>query len=86
MNINIKQNKKPTLLLPKFNVDGILNKKLNEYSISSLMNKSNFTLFLGKPGSGKTSLMTSFLKTPSFILPSIYRYLLVYAFLFLQFY
>ena len=29
------------------------------------MNKSNFTLFLGKAGSGKSSLLISFLQTPS---------------------
>jgi DNA replication protein DnaC len=63
MNINIKQNKKPKLCMPSFNVDNELSSKLNKYEITKLMNKSNFTLFLGKAGSGKTSLMTSFLKT-----------------------
>ena len=64
MNINIKQNKKPKLCMPSFNVDNELSSKLNEYEITKLMNKSNFTLFLGKSCSGKTSLMTSFLKSP----------------------
>ena len=64
MNINIKQNKKPKLCMPSFNVDNELSSKLNEYEITKLMNKSNFTLFLGRAGSGKTSLMTSFLKSP----------------------
>ena len=59
MNINIKQNKKPKLCMPSFNVDNELSSKLNEYEITKLMNKSNFTLFLGVAGSGKTSLMTS---------------------------
>jgi hypothetical protein len=60
MNINIKQNKKPKLCMPSFNVDNELSSKLNKYEITKLMNKSNFTLFLGKAGSGKTSMMTSF--------------------------
>jgi len=67
MNINIKQNKKPNLSMPSFNVDNELSSKLNEYEISKLMNKSNFTLFLGKTGSGKTSLMTSFFKNKAII-------------------
>ena len=61
--ITIQQNKAPTLKMSKFTVDNALDKKLNEYEITSLMNKSNFTLFLGRAGSGKTSLMSSFLKT-----------------------
>jgi hypothetical protein len=63
MSISIKKNKEPKLSMPTFTIDTILDKKLNQYSITSLMNKSNFTLFLGRAGSGKTSLMTSFLKT-----------------------
>jgi len=63
--MNIIKNKEPKLLMPSFSVDTQLSKKLNEYDITRLMNKSNFSLFLGKAGSGKTSLMTSFLKTPA---------------------
>jgi hypothetical protein len=65
MSISILKNKIPVLKLPKFLVDNELDSKLNEYQITSLMNKSNFTLFLGKPGSGKSSLLISFLQTPS---------------------
>lgn len=64
MNIHIKKNPVPNLKKPKFNVDGVLHNKLNEYDITKLMNKSNFTLFLGRAGSGKSSLLISFLKTP----------------------
>ena len=63
--MNIIKNKEPKLLMPSFSVDTELSKKLNEYDITRLMNKSNFSLFLGKAGSDKTSLMTSFLKTPT---------------------
>jgi hypothetical protein len=58
--VSIKKNKQPKLSMPSFTIDTILDKKLNQYDIMSLMNKSNFTLFLG---SGKTSLMTSYSKT-----------------------
>ena len=61
--ISIKTNEAPILDLPEFSVDKQLHKKLNEYDITHLMNKSNFTLFLGKAGSGKSSLLISFLKT-----------------------
>jgi hypothetical protein len=63
MSVLIKENKQPKLSMPSFTIDTILDKILNQYDITSLMNKSNFTLFLGRAGSGKTSLMTSFLKT-----------------------
>jgi hypothetical protein len=63
--ISIISNKIPTLKMPKFSVDTELDSKLNDYEITSLMNKSNFTLFLGKAGSGKSSLLISFLQTPS---------------------
>jgi len=63
MSITIKTNKIPNLKKPSFNVDGKLDLKLDNYEITSLMNKSNFTVFLGKPGSGKSSLLISFLKT-----------------------
>jgi hypothetical protein len=63
MSINIIKNKKPELKMPKFNVDGILSNQLNDYPLTSLLNKSNFTLFLGKAGQGKSSLAISLLKT-----------------------
>jgi DNA replication protein DnaC len=61
--ITIKKGKQPKLKMPDFNVDGKLAEKLDEYEITKLMNKSNFTLFLGRAGSGKTSLMVSLLNT-----------------------
>lgn len=63
MNFKIKQNKYPNLKMPSFSVDDELSKKLNDFEITKLMNKSNFSLFLGRAGSGKTSLLCSFLKT-----------------------
>ena len=46
--MKLQRNKQPKLNLPTFTVDGESSKKLNEYEITKLMNKSNVTLFLGK--------------------------------------
>ena len=61
--MKLQRNKQPTLNLPTFTVHSELSKNLNEYDITKLMNKSNVTLFVGKGGSDKTSLMTAFLNT-----------------------
>jgi hypothetical protein len=61
--ITIKHNPVPKLTIPQFSVDNELDAKLNQYPITELMNKSNFTVFLGKAGSGKSSLLISFLKS-----------------------
>ena len=63
--MNIIKNPIPKLKMPTFSVDTKLDKKLDDYEITSLMNKSNYSLFLGKAGSGKTSLLISLLNTPS---------------------
>lgn len=63
--ISIIHNEAPELKRPKFLVDGKLDDKLDDYEITKLMNKSNFTLFLGKAGSGKTSMIVSLLNTKS---------------------
>ncbi len=64
-NIEIIHNKEPKLKRPEFSVDGKLDERLDDYEITKLMNKSNFTLFLGKAGSGKTSFIVSLLNTPN---------------------
>lgn len=63
--IRVQKNEKPDLKRPKFSVDGKLDNKLDAYPLTSLMNKSTFSVYLGRPGSGKTSLVTAFLKTPA---------------------
>lgn len=63
MSITIKRNKAPNLSQVKFTVDGKLDPKLDNIEIFKCMNKSNFTLFLGKGGSGKSSKIISFLKS-----------------------
>lgn len=76
--INIKKNTKPELVKPSFNVDGILSKKLNNYELTTLMNRHNFTLFLGKGGSGKTSLVISLIQTPS-LFKGIYHSIILFC-------
>jgi hypothetical protein len=59
----LKPNKKPNLKTPEFSVDGKLKNTLDEIEIFKLMNKSHFCCFLGKAGSGKSSLVISFLQS-----------------------
>ena len=75
-NITIKKNKAPKLTVPKFKVDNELNDKLNEYELTKLVNKHNFTLFLGKAGSGKTSLEISLLKS---VFRKVYHTIFLFA-------
>lgn len=65
MSVQIIEHKQPKLARPNFLVDGKLDNKLDDYEITKLMNKSNFTLFLGPAGSGKTSMIVSLLNTPN---------------------
>lgn len=61
--LKLKNNKKPNLNIPSFSVDNKLKDKLDNIEIFKLMNKSHFALFLGKAGSGKSSLVISFLNS-----------------------
>jgi predicted ATP-dependent serine protease len=46
----------------KFECDDEIDSKLNEYPLTrDFFNKSNSTVFLGRPGSGKTSLLINFI-------------------------
>jgi len=63
--ISITKNKAPELNMPTFLCDQKLHTKLDDYQLTSLCNKSNFMLFLGKAGSGKSSSLISFLNTKS---------------------
>ena len=60
-NIEIIKHKKLDLNIPMFTVDGSINDTLNEYEMLSNLNGYRFTCLIGKPGSGKTSLLISWL-------------------------
>lgn len=61
----IKKNKKPTLKITKMLCDEPLHKKLDKYELTKHLNCSSSNLIIGKPGSGKTSLLYSFFASPS---------------------
>jgi DNA replication protein DnaC len=62
MSISIKKNKALTLDIPEFNCDNNpLGEHLNKYEMLSHLNSFSFTAVIGKPASGKTSLLVSFL-------------------------
>ena len=63
MSISIQINDKPELPHCEMNCDKGLHKKLNEYELSKFMNSHATNLFIGRPGSGKTSLLYSFFKS-----------------------
>ena len=62
--IRIKENEKPPLTTCSMLCDSGLHQKLNEYELTSFMNQHATNLFIGKPRSGKTSLLYSFFKSP----------------------
>jgi DNA replication protein DnaC len=57
----IKKNKKLDLQPPSFNCDGDLAPHLKSYDMLQHLNNFGFTGVIGKPGSGKTSLVISML-------------------------
>jgi AAA15 family ATPase/GTPase len=62
MSIEIKKNKEMNLDIPEFNCyTNPLGEHLNKYEMLSHLNSFSFTAVIGKPGSGKTSLLMSFL-------------------------
>jgi hypothetical protein len=61
--LSIKENKKPHLKVCEMVCDKGLHDKLNNYDLTSFLNNHSTTLMIGKPGSGKTSLLYSFFKS-----------------------
>ncbi len=61
--IKIKKNEELKLDIPEFICDkSPIGEHLNKYDMLKHLNAYSTTCIIGKPGSGKTSLMTSFLK------------------------
>ena len=61
--LSIKENKKPHLKVCEMICDKGLHPKLDNYDLTSFLNNHSTTLFIGKPSSGKTSLLYSFFKS-----------------------
>jgi len=62
MTLELKINPKPNLSIPEFVCDNNpLGEHLNKYDMLKHLNAFGFTGLIGKPGSGKTSLLISYL-------------------------
>ena len=70
--MNLKINKKPKLKVTKMICDDPLHEKLNEYDLSKFLNCHSTNLIIGKPGSGKTSTMTSWFQS-KLLLKKVYH-------------
>lgn len=76
MKIILKRNKKLDLQMPTFYSDKQLNKNMPPHFNS--INKFSFISLIGRPGTGKTSLMTSFFKTNK-IYKKVFHHIIVVA-------
>jgi DNA replication protein DnaC len=70
------KNKRLKLEMPVFTCDDGINENLNKYDMLSHFNKYNFTGVIGKPGSGKTSLIMSWL-TSKKVFKKMFHHVLV---------
>lgn len=61
--MQIKKNKSPKLEQTKMLCDKILDKKMEKYELTKFINCHSSNLIIGKPGSGKTSLLYSLFAT-----------------------
>ena len=77
MTLQIKKNKSLILEKPEFNCDDGINPKLNNYDMLSHFNKYTFNGVIGKPGSGKTSLIMSWLSSKKVFKKMFYHVLVV---------
>jgi len=63
MSITIKENDAPKLKKCVMLCDAKLHPKLDNYELTSFLNKHSTVLMIGKPGQGKTSLIYSLMKS-----------------------
>ena len=62
MKIELKKNDAMKLIIPEFSCDNSpIGEHLNKYDMLKHLNSFSFNAIIGKPGSGKTSLLMSFL-------------------------
>ncbi len=70
--MNIIKLKKPTMIPPIMTCDKPLHNKLNAYEVTSYLNQHSTNLLLGKPKSGKSSLMWAMLSNKK-LLKNVYH-------------
>lgn len=63
MSIKIIEHEKPNLPICQMLCDSKLSDKLDNYELTSFLNNHSTTLLIGRPRSGKTSLLYSFFKS-----------------------
>jgi hypothetical protein len=61
--LSIKKNKTPQLKVCQMICDEKLHPKLDKYDLTSFLNNHSTTLMVGRPGSGKTSILYSFFQS-----------------------
>ena len=71
MSITIKHHKKPILDVCKMTCDKALDKKLDNYEMTKFLNCHQSTVIIGKPQSGKTSMIYSLFKSKK-LLKNVY--------------
>lgn len=64
MSITKKRNEAPVLSKCEMVCDGGLHEKLNNFELTKFLNSHETNLMIGRPASGKTSLLYSFFKSP----------------------
>jgi len=64
MSITVKKNEAPALSTCEMVCDGGLHSKLNNFELTKFLNSHETNLMIGRPASGKTSLLYSFFKSP----------------------
>ena len=65
ISITIRKNESPNLAKCEMLCDKGIHDKLNKYDLTKFMNTHSTNLLIGKPASGKTSLLYSLFKNPS---------------------
>jgi energy-coupling factor transporter ATP-binding protein EcfA2 len=68
--IRIKVNEKPVLKACEMNCDKPLHSKLEKYELTKFLNKHSSNIMIGRPGSGKSSILNSFFSS---ILKKVYH-------------
>ena len=78
MSIQIVKNASPPLTHTPMSIDSCLHEKLNKYEVLSYMNCHSTNLFIGKPKSGKSSLIHSLFNCKS-ALKKVYHKIYIFA-------